>query len=102
EKDLTIACFGLAFKPDIDDLRESPALKITLQLATEFKGRVIAVEPNICALPDKIANQNIHLRSTEDALTDADVIVLLVDHAPFKTISVDTLAHKNIVDAKGI
>lgn len=102
EKDLTIACFGLAFKPDIDDLRESPALKITLQLAAEFKGRVIAVEPNIQSLPDKIANQNLHLRSTEDALTDADVIVLLVDHAPFKNISADTLAHKNIVDAKGI
>lgn len=102
EKDLTIACFGLAFKPDIDDLRESPALKITMQLATEFKGRVIAVEPNICALPDKIANQNIHLRSTEDALTDADVIVLLVDHAPFRNIPADTLAHKNVIDAKGI
>ncbi|MEY8251088.1 MAG: UDP-N-acetyl-D-mannosamine dehydrogenase, partial [Colwellia sp.] len=53
-KDVTIACYGLAFKPDIDDLRESPALNITKEIAEMHAGEVIAVEPNISGLPNSI------------------------------------------------
>ena len=48
--DITIACFGLAFKADIDDLRESPAMDICKNLATTHSGRLLAVEPNISNL----------------------------------------------------
>ncbi|MCL1126188.1 UDP-N-acetyl-D-mannosamine dehydrogenase [Shewanella surugensis] len=79
----TIACLGLSFKPDIDDLRESPALNITQALA--LKGyKVLAVEPHIQNLPEKFNSlENIQLVSLETALEKADVITVLVKHKAF-------------------
>lgn len=96
--DLTIACFGLAFKPDIDDLRESPALAITQQIARWHKGRVMAVEPNIQTL----SLENITLVDTDTALFQADIIVLFVDHTSFKQISIDRVKQKYLLDCRGI
>lgn len=79
----TIACLGLSFKPDIDDLRESPALNITQTLA--LKGYdILAVEPHITALPKKFDSlENIQLVDLETALEKADVIAVLVKHKAF-------------------
>lgn len=77
-KDVTIACYGLAFKADIDDLRESPALEITKKLAKQHAGKVIAVEPNITALPKDL--KGVELASVENAQKEADVHVVLVGH----------------------
>ncbi len=99
--DVTIACFGLAFKPNIDDLRESPALAITSQLAQKHAGRVLAVEPNIHEL-DKKYSQNIELIAIDKALHEADIILLLVDHKEFKAISKAALAGKILVDTRGV
>ncbi len=99
--DIKIACLGLAFKPDIDDLRESPALKITEQLAEKYPNQILAVEPNVETLPAKLAAKNIRHAQLDKALEEADVLVVLVDHKEFKTIqtaSVDAV----IVDTKGI
>lgn len=99
--DIKIACLGLAFKPDIDDLRESPALKITEQLAEKYPNQILAVEPNVETLPAKLAAQNIRHAKLNQALEEADVLVVLVDHKEFKAIqtaSVDAV----IVDTKGI
>ncbi|MEG9544944.1 UDP-N-acetyl-D-mannosamine dehydrogenase [Mannheimia sp. HC-2023] len=96
--DLTIACFGLAFKPDIDDLRESPALAITQQIARWHKGSVMAVEPNIQTL----SLENVTLVDTDTALTQADIIVLLVDHTPFKQIPVEQVQQKHLLDCRGV
>lgn len=82
-KDVTIACFGLAFKPDIDDLRESPALSITLKIVEAHPGPVLVVEPNISEWPGKLA-QILNISSIEAAENKADVIVVLVDHKGFK------------------
>lgn len=79
----TIACLGLAFKPDIDDLRESPAVKICLDLAREYPGQVIAVEPNVNVLPDKLAQAGVKMASLDEALA-ADVLLLLVAHKEFR------------------
>ncbi|MEJ6496948.1 UDP-N-acetyl-D-mannosamine dehydrogenase [Pseudoalteromonas lipolytica] len=79
-KDVTIACYGLAFKPDIDDLRESPALGIAKQIAELHCGKVIAIEPNIKLLE---INVNFSLVNLEDA-DDADIKIILVSHKEFK------------------
>ena len=81
-KDVTIACFGLAFKPDIDDLRESPALQITQTLALTHPGHVIVVEPHIQNLPDSL-KERAELKPAEEALAEADVAVMLVQHKLF-------------------
>jgi UDP-N-acetyl-D-mannosaminuronic acid dehydrogenase len=102
----TIAVLGLAFKPDIDDLRESPALKITERLADHFiNGRVLAVEPHVDALPAALENRkNVTLASLENAVTAADVVVLLVDHRQFRATNATELGlgETPVVDTKGI
>lgn len=100
-KDVTIACFGLAFKPDIDDLRESPALAITQQIVASHPGTILAVEPNIERLPATLSGKLV-LSSIEKALAQADVVVLLVDHEPFKNISRSVLQTHKVVDTRGI
>jgi UDP-N-acetyl-D-mannosaminuronic acid dehydrogenase len=79
----SVACFGLAFKPDIDDLRESPALHITNKLADSYNGKVMAVEPNIHGTNKLHANAE--LVSLEQGLT-ADIIVILVKHKAFSNV----------------
>lgn len=80
--DIKVACLGLAFKPNIDDLRESPAVEIVIHLA-KLGCQVLAVEPNIEALPQEMNQSNLMLTSLEDALATADVVCVLVKHKPF-------------------
>ena len=81
----SIACLGLSFKPDIDDLRESPALKIVSKLADDIKIDILAVEPNIHTLPRILKEKiNIQLVSLELAIREADLIVILVRHREFE------------------
>ena len=100
-REVTIACFGLAFKPDIDDLRESPAVAITQQIVATHPGPVLAVEPNIEELPSKLAGK-LHLSSIETAQAEADVLVLLVDHLEFKEMPASALGSNRIVDTRGV
>lgn len=80
--DVTIACYGLSFKPDIDDLRESPALAITKKLAQQGLS-ILAVEPNIKKLADSIS-EYFTLVSLEEAQY-ADIHLILVNHSNFQT-----------------
>lgn len=96
-KEVTIACYGLAFKPDIDDLRESPAMAITQKIAHMHNGRVIAVEPNISLLPAKLTS--VELVNFDMAVCEADIQVLLVDHREFKK---EKVRSGIIIDTKGI
>ncbi|GMM68920.1 UDP-N-acetyl-D-mannosamine dehydrogenase VpsB [Alteromonas sp. MTD1] len=97
-----IACLGLAFKADIDDLRESPALDITMQLAEQGIARVIAVEPNIKELPTELAALNIEHSTLADAMESANVVVVLVDHAEFKSLSLEVIKNKVVIDTRGL
>lgn len=96
-KDVTIACYGLTFKPDIDDLRESPAMLITSKISAIHVGKVLAVEPNIEYLIDQ--ESNIELSSFAYASTNADIHVMLVDHQEFKT---ETKIKGLLIDTKGV
>lgn len=96
-KDVSVACYGLAFKPDIDDLRESPALEITKKLAEQGLN-ILAIEPNIQELPKQLPH-NVLLISV-DQRDQADVHLILVDHKQFK--SNFNIESKYIVDTKGI
>ena len=95
-KDVTIACYGLAFKPDIDDLRESPALEITKKLA-ELGLNILSIEPNIHELPAKLPS-NVKLIAFDDR-NQADIHLILVDHKQFKN-NIEKL--KYMIDSKGI
>jgi UDP-N-acetyl-D-mannosaminuronic acid dehydrogenase len=100
--DVVIACYGLAFKADIDDLRESPALSITQKISSVHPGRVLAVEPNIKDLLD-ITTCQVELVSLETADLLSVIKVLLVDHAEFKNLSSErTCTRSKIIDTRGI
>jgi len=96
-KDVTVACYGLAFKPDIDDLRESPALEITKKLAEQGLN-ILVIEPNIQELPTKLAS-NVKLIDLEVAKF-AEIHLILVDHSCFK-LSL-RLNSEYIVDTRGL
>lgn len=99
--EVTIACFGLAFKPNIDDLRESPAVEIAHLIAQWHAGPTLAVEPNVRKLPKSLAD-SVTLTETTDALAQADVLVMLVDHQQFKAIKPEEVNQTWIVDTKGV
>jgi UDP-N-acetyl-D-mannosaminuronic acid dehydrogenase len=94
--DVAVAVYGLAFKPDIDDLRESPALDIARRLAAEHKGPLMVIEPNIHDLPRGLDAARLVDMAAADA---ADVHVMLVDHTPFKA---NAAPSGRIVDARGV
>lgn len=99
--DVRVACLGLAFKPNIDDLRESPALDITRR----FGGlgcRVLAVEPHIDALPETFSGLPVALTPLEDALAEADVICVLVKHAAFAGLKERLPGKARLVDVVGL
>ena len=99
----TVACLGLAYKADIDDFRESPAVYITANLRERLDGEVLVVEPNLKKLPDTLSNTNgITLCSLEESLKKSEVIVLLVDHQEFRELDPVQLKNKLIIDSRGI
>ena len=99
---IKIACLGLSFKPDIDDLRESPALSIANKISSMGFLKVMLVEPNISSLPKEFKDSSASMVSIDEAIKFSDIIVLLVDHAPFKVIDIGLLSGKQIVDTRGI
>ncbi|MFE8146670.1 UDP-N-acetyl-D-mannosamine dehydrogenase [Brenneria goodwinii] len=99
--EVTIACFGLAFKPDIDDLRESPAVEITEMIAQWNAGATLVVEPNVRQLPAALMGR-VALVDIDAALRDADVLVMLVDHRQFKAVDPEDIKQNWVVDTKGV
>ncbi len=92
-RDPIIACMGLAFKPDIDDLRESPALYVTETLESQ-NFTILAVEPNLATSDDR------NLTDYNEAIDKADIIVYLVAHNEFKNLETDP--NKSILDFCGV
>ena len=99
--DVKVACLGLAFKPNIDDLRESPALGITSQLS-KLGCQVLAVEPHIDALPAKLGDSTIVLSELNAALAAADVACVLVKHSAFETLKDKVPEGLKLIDVVGL
>ncbi|ADU67472.1 UDP-N-acetyl-D-mannosamine dehydrogenase [Pantoea sp. At-9b] len=99
--EVTIACFGLAFKPNIDDLRESPAMAVTALIADWHSGTTWVVEPHIDTIPPRL-DHKATLVTCADALQQADILVMLVDHTPFRAIDAAQVTQSWIVDTKGV
>lgn len=97
-----VALLGLAFKPDIDDFRESPAMEIALSLARTRGQRIMLVEPFADELPRGFAGTGAELVGLDHALQTAEVIVVLVDHTAFKHLLPADLAGKLVFDTRGM
>jgi UDP-N-acetyl-D-mannosaminuronic acid dehydrogenase len=95
-KSPTIACLGLAYKPDIDDLRESPAVEIVKELQNRAVGDLKIVEPNLQS------HDQFDLVTVDAAIDAADIVLILVGHTPFRAIPPSKLAEKVIVDTCGV
>ena len=100
--ELNIACLGLAFKSNIDDLRESPALLISQEIASMGFGSTLLVEPNIDYVPESFLGKDAILSDLEEAIYNADIVLLLVDHMSFKSMDLGLLTGKQIIDTRGI
>lgn len=97
-----IACLGLAYKANVDDLRESPALSIVQALARKYSGRIAVVEPHIESLPGIFQEGTAVMMGLQEAVEWADVIVPLVGHNQFKSICFEHGTDKFLVDVAGI
>lgn len=100
----TVVCLGLAYKPNIDDLRESPALQIVKEIADTLPELDLRVaEPFIHVLPPSLSERdNVRLQPAGAAIDDADIVLLLVDHDHFRSLSRSRLEGKVVYDTRGI
>lgn len=97
-----VALLGLAFKPDIDDFRESPAMEIALSLAKTRGSQIMLVEPYADQLPAGFTGSGAQLVELDEALRVAEIIVVLVDHTAFKHLLPSDLAGKLVFDTRGM
>lgn len=103
-KNPVVAALGIAFKANIDDLRESPSKDIAVALTDRLEhGTVLVVEPNIDVLPREFEGiDNVELADLDDAVARADIVLLMVDHDPFKDFDREKLREKIVIDTKGL
>ncbi|MBW5438039.1 UDP-N-acetyl-D-mannosamine dehydrogenase [Bradyrhizobium canariense] len=97
-----VACCGLTFKANVDDLRESPAMEIAIHLAKKYGERIKAVEPNLRRLPPELAEYEIGFLNIDEALRVCEIALLLVDHDEFRMIPLAERRHLDVIDTRGI
>ncbi|HWJ86195.1 MAG TPA: UDP-N-acetyl-D-mannosamine dehydrogenase, partial [Cellulomonas sp.] len=103
-RDPTVVCLGLTFKANVDDMRESPAVDVVAAIADALPDLDLRVsEPYTDALPRELHGRpNIRLQAANEALDEADIVVLLVDHDQFRSISRSRLEGKVVYDTRGV
>jgi UDP-N-acetyl-D-mannosaminuronic acid dehydrogenase len=101
-KDPVIACLGLSYKPDVDDLRESPAVKIVEELAKAKIGTLLIVEPHVDELPPSLAKHGLKLWDFDHAIKEADILLLLVGHKSFSHVDRNFINDRIVIDTCGV
>ena len=97
-----VACLGLAYKADTDDLRESPALEIVRLLADGMEGEILVVEPHVAAIPESLEGlAGVRMTDLDDAIARAQIVVLLADHQAFRSLDRSLLEGKAVIDTRG-
>ena len=100
--DVPVACLGLAFKANIDDFRESPAVKVAAALARTHGRRIRIVEPYAAALPAEFAGTGAELIDIDTAIESCPIFIVLVDHDIFRSVPLSERATKLVYDTRGI
>lgn len=98
----TVACLGLSYKPNVDDLRESPAMHIAEALAASGRCRMIVAEPNIKTLPQSLTKDHVKFSDALSAIADADVVLVLVSHRAFSYIDKSAMSDKVVLNYTGL
>jgi len=98
----SVACCGLAFKANVDDLRESPALEICHRLSARYGRRIKIVEPHIRELPSSLSTHGAELIDLDEAIRSCEIAIVLVDHDQFKMIPLTERRHLAVIDTRGI
>lgn len=97
-----IACLGVTFKANVEDIRESPALAIVTRIAEQYPNHVWVVEPNLVELPDALSGTKIRTTTFDQACQEADLLAILVDHVEFKNRIAEHKANQVVLDFKGL
>ncbi len=101
-KSPVIACLGLSYKPDVDDLRESPAVEIVEELARAKVGKLLVVEPHVDCLPPALKKAGLKLWDFDQAVKEADILLLLVAHKSFNDLDRNKINDRIVIDTCGI
>jgi UDP-N-acetyl-D-mannosaminuronic acid dehydrogenase len=102
-KNPVVGCFGATYKPDVEDLRESPSLDVIRLLATHSDIRVVVCDPMIKALPEELkAVNSVSLASIDDTCNQSDIAAFLVGHRQFRQMHPNRFLNKIVVDAIGL
>ncbi len=92
-----VVCLGIAYKADVADLRESPALTIVRSLMQRLEGQVVVVDPVVGTHP-----KDLEVQALVQALDNADLVVALVPHHAFAGLSLADLEGKTVIDPCGL
>ncbi len=101
-KDLSITCLGLSFKPDIGDLRESPAMNVVENLQDMGFKKIFVVEPHIEKIPEELNSNIVELIDLDEAIEASELVIILVKHKSFLNISLELLDNRKVIDTVGL
>jgi UDP-N-acetyl-D-mannosaminuronic acid dehydrogenase len=97
-----VACCGLTFKANIDDLRESPAMEVASHLVAKYGSRIKIVEPNLRRPLRELADLGAEFMDIDEAIHACEIAILLVDHDEFKLVPLAERRHLDVIDTRGV